>query len=454
MPIQDANALYANAINTLHQTPEAIANLGPVATAAFDAARGVVLQIGEEVLTEVGQMILTEVLEEIGPVLAAQLVGVVGGVAGAVAGVVPVIGFVVSLVSMAMDAQAAGDDERARQEAALCNEASTHGITGTGAPGGFITPADIFALNLDTTYHADYPNSSLGMAIVAITEGFGPLPGDPAKAAERAQDRASGYSVGVDDNPLRHANEVLEPSGMWTYPPGYSMPGHFAHLMQSHGPRPEHAAVGIPYAVRQQLQALRRAIGSYGEDRGLSLWPIYLDLILHEIDVGHLTLDYMRWLPRVYFRDPNIYGPFGSEFGIVSDKSHNPTMGSDGYPGPFCADKGAGGLGAMDPYVMQFVGILQQWRETRDDPELLASLPDPSKVKRTLAATLQARGAQGQAAKLRRELARTITQRKLTPTPRLAFRQALAHRLPKRTAAEQAAIDAYAASLGLPPGNF
>jgi hypothetical protein len=408
--LQNPDAMVAGALAKLDQTPEVIATLGPVALAVWGAARKELLQLGEKIATQVGQELGEGLAGALGPELEMAIVGLAGEVAGAVAELIPFIGTVVAIVEMGVNLDAQAEAQAQAVYKAEAADALGRRLVGRG---GQITPADIFAPDGAGVY------SSLGKAIVGITEGQPSQgPGKPWVLP--------GHDLW--DAPLEHTSEALE----LVFPEVYR--SHIRAMVAAQAPMMDedtgmlHAKhstdaelppwavaemhIGIPQNIRTILELLRRAMGAQPKDGGAALWPIYLDLLSHEIDVGHLTQAYASFLLGHYWRDPGgAFARFSSsdELGLVTDEPHGSNPMGDGSPGPYAGPHG------FDPFVNQFWSILQNWRSMRANPA------------------------------------------NLTPRMRLVIgkvRPRIAGLRLRLVNPKQQAIDAYAQALGLPPGSY
>ena len=425
LAIEDPDAMYAAAISRLTQNPDFVGRLGPIAVTVWNAAKGQILKVGEELAGKVADEVIADAGAVLGPAVASEIAGLAGNVVGAVADLVPFIGTVVQIVELgvAADAQA-----HAQAEAVYKAEAANalgRPIIGHGS-GGAITPADIFARDpSDKPYQGSDVYSTLGQAFVGITEG------QLSDSAPNAKPILPGQ--GLYDAPLSHAGEALDSvlPDAWRDVVKMNAAGFGAGLLSSsmHKPPPlppeaqAEMGVGIPRQTRLMFELLRRAMGAQPKDAGASLWPIYLDLLLAEIDAGRLTPNYAKFLLGFYWRDPLTFARFGDTHGVVTDEPHDSNPMGDGSPGPYAGPSG------FDPFVDQIWRILDNWRHFRADPAILAHLK-----KGPIHLTFPKKAP---------KLAGLV----LTPLH-------LGELLGSRTPTQQAAIDAFAATLGLPPGHY
>jgi len=102
-------------------------------------------------------------------------------------------------------------------------------------------------------------------------------------------------------------------------------------------------------------------MGSQNLDKGQSLWPIYLDLLVRLVEKGQLTKGYAHFLLSNYWRDLPLYAAYGPEHGIVLDATMGSNPRGDGAPGPYCAGK-------WSVYVDQMFLILENWKKNRSNP--------------------------------------------------------------------------------------
>lgn len=184
-----------------------------------------------------------------GQQLLAQIASSISQEMGQLAGaVIPYVGWI---VSMLLNAKPAGNVASVEQYTQGALEVYTPvGMAGhapgfgTG-PGGALMPVDLFIhkdKGIQKNGHRLFEYTSLGQALASITEYDGAMDAVHAKLGSN---------------------------------------------------------VGIPLARRTVFRALRRRIvDSYNRlsDGGAALWTIYLDLLRHEFDCGHLTPTYVRYL--------------------------------------------------------------------------------------------------------------------------------------------------------------
>src|SRR5258706_45466 len=320
--VQNANANYAAAIGRLASNPDLVAGLPALEKQIFDAALSVVEAKGLQIAQDLGQMILDEVSTQIGPEIVQQVSGIAGTVASTAAEVVGEIAPIVAMVMMAVSMANAASEAAEAKDLAECPKLMNKQVIGTGRPGGFVTPSDIFARDPTNYYYQGCPNTALGLFFAAITEGEeGGL--NPTKP--------SSYGSGLYeafDMPLHHNSLVLH----------QALPDAWKQVAYIFEPNVDSRRMGIPAETRKVFALLRMAIGSYNVDSGATLMPIYLALLQRQFDQSLMSRGYALYMVGHYWRGSGNYQK-GTLDQIVEDVPYTSGFaragGEDG-PGPFC----------------------------------------------------------------------------------------------------------------------
>lgn len=246
-----ASDVYSD-IEQMSQDPALLGDLSPAARATLGLVRFTVdqalqgktpQQIAQDLADQAigaglqaGQQLLAQIAASVSPEL--------GQLAGAV---IPYVGWI---VQMLLSAKPAGNQASVQSYTKGAQEVyepiGQLGYSpgfGTG-PGGQILPVDLFVRKelSPNKFGRRFQYTSMGRALCAITEYDGDMKAAHAKLGK---------------------------------------------------------GVGVPLARRMQFRTLRRRIvDSYNRlsDGGAALWTIYLDLLRHEFDCGHLTPTYARYL--------------------------------------------------------------------------------------------------------------------------------------------------------------
>lgn len=313
-----------DALTSITTSPATVASLSAPSSIGLNTLRIAVEQLAGGPLAAVSSKVLEAIAEQ-----AMQLgLSMIGDISGAMPVVGQMFAAVVALVQMAQKIAA---ENEALQDAYCRGFLSTFQIplgTGSRLLGQTTVPADFFARVrpcdqwhgcTDAAGRGDrlagqgVERSWLGQALMRITEGDvwdyttdfdwpwqakrwnATGGGGDSTTAARLQHATAARSAAD----LARLNAAFE-GGPWKK----------AHP----GPRN-----GVPKARRAQFRALRRAIEASPpeSDGGVSLWPVYLDLLLDEFDSGRLTAGYAGFLlahtVRGDPREVRPWGWFGSE---------------------------------------------------------------------------------------------------------------------------------------------
>lgn len=413
LQFSQADTLYAAALGAVHGDTTVEGELSAVGRMALDAAwgafEGPIVQVAEEL----GLRLLSEGLGMLPPTVLAEVAGIAGEVAGAVGAIgemVPVIGAIISLVNTGIQLSEAQDAQIRQRTTGIAQSLLSRPVSPSGADvgkGPVVQPSDIVPTDpnfvgdpfpgVSTWLGVDpippMPSTSLGITLAALTEGqpsHGPHLGDDAAA----------------DSTLRHTDNV------WHYARG------FYHAQNPDLPPEElRLPLGVPKAYRHLFQVVRLAIGSRNVDQGRILWPIYMDLLVNAWDRGWLSGTFATWMLSHKLRaDPDGWAVDTDDTYAMADAPE--------------ANAGAPAT-AWVPYVDQIIGLVNAWRAFRNAPPKVG--PIHIKIKRPRL---------------------TLTPLHLAGLLKVPSSSSSSSSSLKKTAAEQAAIDAYAAALGLPPGHY
>lgn len=310
-----------------------------------------------------------------------KLMGTIGQVVSAVASAVPVVGTVVgiitSLVDMlgALSEQAKAADEAAAEGPACQQYLVQYAVTPTGGALDLCDtcPADLFFPSViedhssdgmtvyahdyrcmggyDGQYHAG-PNGehryafrpALGQALMLLTEGsyFDPMEIAVQNRADFQNTVLNGYAQVHEMFGARLMAQSRYTDGLW-----WSLHG------------------GIPYDRRMLFQQVRRGIqGSsknYGHlsDAGLSLWPIYMDLLVAAYDSGQLNDEWIKYALT------HLYCPITGAATTVDCNYWfgSPLMATVSRPIDDCAFPGC-----ADALTRSISSMVQKWKNTVQNP--------------------------------------------------------------------------------------
>lgn len=339
--ITDPNALYAAAYKAAN-VPSVTNVLGPIAKPYLDAgvkALGTLAAEELESLTSAVEEELSELAPEVAQA-ASELVSEVASGVSSIADEIPAIGMVINDIALIVQASQPSPVDLAKY-AAEAHEALSEPVLGTG-PGNIVTPADIFEPDPTATggYYSgfNYPRSSLGRFLVAVTEADEDYP--------ITKDNDTNLQNLENDAPLRHTGA------------GY----HTVAAKVTPG-------AGIPVDTRRVLASLRRAMASQNTDKGSALWPIYLSVLSDARKKGQLTEGFATSIPSFYWRAPTVFGAYGGDFGVVTDEPHGSNPEGDGSPGPYA------GPAAWAPYAKQLWAILDAWDGKQSTPLAKKAVP-------------------------------------------------------------------------------
>jgi len=446
----NADLLYAKAIAALNLNPAIVEALSPAARSLYDVAYNVVRgAIGAEIST-LGDAALGAATEALGPEVVAQLGNIAEQIGAAVADAVPIINIMMGIYNVISGIQSAAD---APLIARVNNFLAVGTIQGSGDD-GTITGADLFAPSHEANHedpmwglYVDRPRSSLGAVLAAVTEdndteaplsSFPTSPGfDPAFQAKLAAALAAlGIPLIPPAEPYRWpghdpfriqallADTNLHHSSIiWDLAANAAWPGKdHSGSTDFSGPADSNARIGIPKSRRMVYQALRRAMGARGKDRGATLLPIYLDMLAEDFDAGALTPSFVNQLLSWVYTDNSDLGPAAYGLEEVAGVSTAELIDRPGVIGLNRQQRA--------DFTAAILAFVDAWRQKRQS---IATSIGPH---------------------LKRPIRIKIKRPRLTLTPLHLAGLLKVPSSSKKTAAEQAAIDAYAAALGLPPGHY
>lgn len=474
----NSDALYATALGQVDLDPSIKAILSPIGQAVFATAYQAIENLAGAAIGELGAAVEAGASALIGAKTLAAVEGGVGAASSAVGTAMPllqaVVGFVLDVVKFYGSAEAAGQEHAANvaHDFLLMQNAPGSGEN------GLVTPADLFAplikpIRAGQAYPfkpSDFavPARPLGAVLVAITEDrdldFAPQnfdddgttgPTKPMEELERDNTihgqtahggpfslrQASAYwSDGSDgtapwhragwDKSSHHWSEVLDGprfdnrDDFWSYGPSsradYVRKLRQATLTEILGSSEAVDAennIGIPRERRRIYQLLRRAIGSHSESdlHGSALWSLYMDMLADDFDAGRMTRGYAVYLLTHQY-----------DVRLPGMNATDPELNKDVYtPDGFWPDMPLP-RETFDLFVGQILQMIAKWKTVRATKPALMHL-----------------------------VFKKMRGLKLTPTPRMrGLKLTSSSSSSKKTPAEQAALDAFAASLGLPPGSY
>lgn len=418
-----ADHLYGEAISALGLDPAVVEIFSPAAKALYDVGIGVVRAAVGDAVTQIGETVMSEATAALGPEVVSQLSGVAGQLGAAVGDAIPIVNLFLAAYNIAsaiQDAYQAPLAERLNQFFLVGQ------VQGSGKD-GLITAADLFAPSREAVAgpqwgaYTDRPRSVLGALLAATSEdnlGEVPYEAFPPTYPPEVEQLAAHAGIPL---PAIHRWPGTDP--MWMQAMVADTNLHHSPIIWDLASNPAWpwassttGQQGIPAPRRKLFRALRRAMGARGEDDGATLLPAYLDLMLAEWDAGHMTRELATNLLGNAFTDNDELGPsaMGIEqvAGMTAGQISIDKPGVIGFPKP-----------KVDELVESLLQFLIGWRASRE--QLAAHLPH--------------------AAPRLAGLFKGGKFRAKRPVPRIVL---------GRTPKQQAALDAYAQALGLPPGSY
>lgn len=363
---QNPDALYGVAVSALNANPSIISTLSPLAKSMFNLGYKIVSRAVGEGTSTLGTMATQAVISTIGPEAFAAMSDIAAAVGTAVGDVIPVVNVMMGVVNVATGIQSAVQGPRLER----VNTFFTQGaVQGTGYNFS-VSGADLFAPTVGQAQSGDFigayndrPRSVLGAVLAAITED---------------NDRESPVSIwGGDwhkqlvdsDTNLHHSsaywNMVFKPDYFLKTKTDYWPDANCATTFNNR------CNVGIPNARRKVYQNLRMAMGARGHDQGVTLLPIYLDMLIEDFDLGHLSPMFIYELLSTTYTDDGK----ARYDGIATV---NGPMGVVGKRGVIPFDT-ANDNDQVSPLVDAVISLVNSWRMQR--VEIAKKLlPNPAAV--------------------------------------------------------------------------
>lgn len=389
----DPGVLYAAALGNVIGT--ATIDRGAAINAELSIVSKYVLQEGErllttllgEVSTKIGDAILSGIAEAVGWNTIDAVAGVAGEIASAAAAVVPFVNMVLSVVGAAQDSINAYQLQWKQHQIDNAHDILIRAPLGSGY-NGLILPADIFAYEPDwlpesgvsvPQIHQGYPYmpaTALGIVLAAITED------SSSDWAPRMP-----YAYGVNPPDAQNGN-----------PPGVVTDSNLHHSAwywdnaRASSPRALRPGQNFVNAIspdrRRTYQLLRRAMGSRNKDQGVSLWPIYMDMLLADVRSGAIDPPASLGQLTNVFCDSTIDGTFAMTPDEQALMSTDPASIQGNVLMNLVRVAVPWSPGQMTPFVDQITNLVNDWETRRNDfnPPKLIHFGSVADAKRRLGA--------------------------------------------------------------------
>jgi len=384
-----SDALYTTAIGAVRSAPDVRADLSTVGKIALDAAWTAFQGPIVQVAETAGLMLLSEGLSLVPPALLVDI----AGIAGTISSVVGAVSELVPVLGAAIGLVGAGIAMSEAADAQIRQHSADIALALLTRP---VVPSGPDVGHGPVLLPADI--LATDPTFVAdpwpgVNTWLGPDPIAPMPYASLGITLAALTESQAVDTPSVMDSTLRHTDFFWDGAPlAYVLAGPPEEFQSRFAEYQR--GLGIPRHVRHLMQALRLAIGSRNVDQGRILWPIYMDLLLTAWERGQLTSGFMNYM-----------------------LSH--VHGGEGFRDAAETNAGASLL-AWEPYMHQIGHLLDVWLAFRN------TAPKPP-----------------------------LMRLRITPTPRmrgLRIKRSSSSSS-ARTPAEQAALDAYAEALGLPPGS-
>lgn len=340
-----------------------------------------VLQEGEHIIegllgestSALGESVLTGLASVVGWNTIDMVVGVANEVASAVTAVLPVVNMAMSVVSAAADSINAYQVQWKQHQIDNAHDILVRSPLGSGY-NGLILPSDVFAYDPEwlpesgvavPQVHQGYsymPASALGIVLAAITEDSANdwAPHIPAAYGVNPPDVTNGNPPGVvTDSNLHHAPWYWDNARASSRTP--LRPG-------------QNFVNAIPPERRRTYQLLRRAMGSRNTDQGVSLWPIYMDMLLADVRSGAIDPGASLGQLTNVFCDITSDGTFAKDHDEQALTSTDPSFIQGNNLMNLVRSAVPWSPEQMTPFVDQITNLVNDWETRRNDfspPKLL-----------------------------------------------------------------------------------
>lgn len=366
----DPNVAYAAALGKLGTEVAIVSGMSPLGRTILSAGLTVVNALGPAYGATLANQILEEVGTTFGAQIEAEVSSVVANVASAISAVADCMPLITMAVGAIMGAVQADASEKAMFDAAMCSLVMGKPVLGS-LPGNKVAPSDIF--EPDPTERWSYginsigmnmlPFSTLGIAFAAITEGQSETNNKDVAVwnAEYAADPINNSQVhqSLMDEPFFQELGLPVDDAAFDSPIYHSDPALHQPLPGSYVAAGFPGNWGIPREVRDVLRLLRIAMGTQNVDKGVSLMPIYLDILWSEWQKGHMDAGYANWLLCHALGCQNLDScnvdivDDNDSYGFFTDSSEGQIV----YQ-PYC------GCEAWAPYCAMIQKIVVAWGQT------------------------------------------------------------------------------------------